>query len=120
MTKSTRADAPEHEVEVEGVDVDHVTRCAHWRSDVDIIALKAPCCSRWFACSDCHDAVMPHRLAKWRSDELEVQAILCGRCRAQLTISAYLSLDADDPRCPKCAARFNQRCSLHHHLYFEV
>ena len=35
-----------HGEEVHGVDVDPETRCAHWRSPLDIIAIQFKCCGR--------------------------------------------------------------------------
>jgi uncharacterized CHY-type Zn-finger protein len=34
-----------------------------------------------------------------------------------LTILQYLNCQA---ACPACRARFNPRCELHYHLYFEM
>jgi uncharacterized CHY-type Zn-finger protein len=34
-----------------------------------------------------------------------------------LTIRQYLNCQAV---CPACWARFNPRCALHYHLYFEI
>jgi uncharacterized CHY-type Zn-finger protein len=44
-------------------------------------------------------------------------ALLCGACGAELTIREYLNYQAV---CPACRARFNPRCELHYHLYFEM
>src|SRR5712664_59058 len=42
--------------EVRGVEVDAQTRCVHYRSTVDIVAIKMRCCGVYYACKDCHIA----------------------------------------------------------------
>lgn len=105
--------SPTHEVH--GVDLDPQTRCAHWHSPLDVIAIKAPCCDRYYACKDCHAALADHPLRPWPRDARATPAILCGVCRQELTIDEYLACDST---CPHCAAAFNPGCRHHHHLYF--
>ncbi len=100
---------------VSGVDVDEKTRCEHYHSDLDIIAIRLKCCGEFYACKECHDVLADHPLESWPRTAFDTRAILCGNCSAQLTISAYLECNS---RCPECAAEFNPRCSLHHHFYF--
>ena len=104
-------------VEVRGISVDRRTGCIHYRSTLDVIAIKHRCCQVWYACIECHNGLADHASDVWRYDEFENHAILCGMCGAKLTISQYL---ANSSRCPSCRAAFNPGCSLHHHLYFEV
>jgi uncharacterized CHY-type Zn-finger protein len=101
---------------VRGVDLDDATRCAHWRSSLDIVALKMRCCGVYWACRDCHDALADHPAAVWPRAEWQTPAVLCGACGTELSIAAYL---ACDDTCPACAAPFNPGCKLHRHLYFE-
>ena len=108
-------DRPAPKPPVLGVGIDRNTRCAHYRSDSDIIAIKIRCCGEFYACKECHDELAGHPLQQWAEAEYETRAILCGKCDALLTISEYL---ASGSRCPKCDAAFNPRCSLHHHHYF--
>lgn len=106
-----------HGVEVHGVDVDAETRCAHYHSELDIIAIRFRCCGRWFPCHACHAASTEHEPLVWSIDERDTQAILCGGCGHQLTIAAYL---ASGSRCPSCRRSFNPGCTRHSHLYFET
>ncbi len=101
---------------VHGLDLDPQTRCRHWRSPLDIVALKMRCCGLYWACRDCHYAMAGHPAALWPPETFDTPAILCGACGGELTIRAYL--DCDD-RCPKCGAGFNPGCRLHRGLYFE-
>jgi uncharacterized CHY-type Zn-finger protein len=102
--------------EVKGMDVDPQTRCRHYRSPIDIIAIKFKCCGGWFPCFECHAALSDHQAAVWPLDEYDQRAILCGNCRYQLTVSEYLDCRSV---CPKCLAQFNPGCANHYHLYFE-
>lgn len=100
---------------VRGVDVDAETRCAHYHSPLDIIAIRLRCCGEYYACKECHDALADHALAQWPPDSFGTRAVLCGACGTELAISQYLS---SGNRCPECNAAFNPRCSSHHHFYF--
>lgn len=102
---------------VHGENVDPHTRCAHYHTTVDIIAIKMRCCGRFYACYDCHSSLAGHPPARWTSAELGERAVLCGACRHALTIEEYLDCGY---RCPACQAQFNPRCALHHHLYFDA
>src|SRR5262245_40641317 len=106
-----------HGVEVLGVDVDAETRCAHWNSERDIIAIKFKCCERWYPCFECHTSFADHAAAVWAVNERYVPAVLCGACGHQMLIAEYLNCDST---CPACRAAFNPGCAKHHHLYFEI
>jgi uncharacterized CHY-type Zn-finger protein len=99
-----------------GVELDDETRCAHWRSPRDVVALKMRCCGDYYACRDCHDAVAGHPAALWPHAEWERNAVLCGVCGVEMSVTAYL---ACEDRCPACEAAFNPGCRLHRNLYFE-
>lgn len=100
-----------------GVAVDGETRCAHYRSPRDIVAIKMKCCDTWYACVECHAALARHAVQRWPRAEWSERAVLCGACGTEMTICDYLeSGDA----CPACHAAFNPGCRDHHHLYFEV
>ncbi len=105
-----------HGVPVYGVDVDAQTRCAHYHSDVDVIAIKFPCCSRFYPCHLCHDTVADHAAKRWPVADFDQEAVLCGACGNLLTINTYLS---GDSTCPHCLAHFNPGCKTHRHLYFK-
>lgn len=102
---------------VNGLDIDSATRCAHYHSDIDVIAIRFKCCGKWFACYECHEAVADHDPAVWPKEEQDQKAILCGVCGHQLTIDEYFNSNST---CPDCRARFNPGCANHYHLYFEI
>ena len=100
-----------------GIEVDAQTRCAHWRSPLDIVAIKMRCCGEWYACAECHAALACHDIQVWPRAEWAEEAILCGACSHQLAIETYAG---GDHHCPACGAPFNPGCRHHHHLYFEA
>ncbi len=100
---------------VHGPTVDDETRCVHYRTPLDIIAIKFKCCGRYYPCHLCHQETESHAARQWPADEQDAQAILCGACKTELTISAYRATD----NCPNCSAPFNPACALHADLYFE-
>ena len=106
-----------HGVPVSGVDVDPETRCAHYRGDRDVVALRFGCCETYFPCFRCHDAVADHEREPWPRARFDEPAVLCGVCGTELTAEAYL--DLDEHECPRCGAAFNPGCVDHAHLYFE-
>ena len=102
---------------VRGIDIDGRTGCAHYRSELDIIAIKFKCCLTYYSCFYCHQLEARHPARVWLQAEFDEKAVLCGACGAELTIRQYLNCQAV---CPVCRARFNARCALHHHFYFET
>ena len=104
-----------HGEEVTGVDVDAQTRCAHYNSELDIIAIKFKCCERWFPCFECHKERADHKAETWPPEAWNEAAILCGVCGHQMTINEYM---ASNNTCPKCKAGFNPGCANHYELYF--
>ncbi|NOT73354.1 MAG: hypothetical protein HOP08_00400 [Cyclobacteriaceae bacterium] len=96
--------------------IDHQTRCTHYHSSVDIIAIKFKCCDRYYPCFECHEEVAGHAPEKWKEDERDTKAVLCGVCGHELTIQEYFSSNHE---CPECHSSFNPRCQLHYHLYFD-
>ena len=100
-----------------GIELDAETRCLHYRSELDIIAVKMACCGVYYACKDCHNALAGHGTKVWPRLEWGAPAILCGACGLELTIHEYM--DSND-WCPRCAARFNPGCRNHYHFYFAV
>ncbi len=99
-----------------GLDLDAQTRCAHWHSALDIVAIRMKCCGVFYACKDCHEALADHPIQTWPRGEWNEKAVLCGACGTELTINQYLD---SDNRCPACGAGFNPGCRGHHHFYFE-
>lgn len=100
---------------VKGVNVDSETRCEHWHSELDIIAIKFRCCGEYYSCFDCHAALVGHPPVTWPAEAFQEHAVLCGACDFELTIEDYF---ASGNKCPNCAAAFNPNCERHYHLYF--
>ena len=99
---------------VRGPAIDAQTRCVHYGSALDVVALRAPCCDAWYPCHLCHAAVADHPLEVIPRAEHQLPAALCGVCRATMTVPEYLAADS----CPGCGAAFNPGCATHAHLYF--
>lgn len=105
-----------HSLPIKGIDVDAETRCSHYHSEIDRIAIKFYCCGEYFPCFECHQAVGCGHHQVWPKEESAQKAVLCGSCGYELTIEEYLQCESS---CPNCSAAFNPGCSLHKHLYFE-
>jgi uncharacterized CHY-type Zn-finger protein len=104
-------------IDVKGKIVDEHTRCMHYYSSRDIIAIRMKCCSEYYACIDCHTETADHAASVWPAAEFDVKAVLCGECYHELTIAEYLQ---SGHQCPFCKANFNPGCSNHYHYYFAV
>ena len=103
-------------IKLKGLLVDEETRCEHYHSELDIVAIKFKCCETFYPCYLCHNVCEDHEPKRWSSEELDEKAILCGSCRNVLSIREYLNTDS----CPNCNKQFNPRCSNHYHLYFDL
>src|SRR5699024_1549215 len=79
---------------VYGVAVDHQTRCTHYRQDFDVVAIKHFCCQKYFPCHLCHDELADHPAQVWPTDRFNDDAILCGVCGHELSVTNYLATDA--------------------------
>lgn len=104
-------------INVYGKPVDNQTRCVHWHSKLDIIAIKFKCCEKYYPCFSCHEETADHDPKVWPKAEFDTKGILCGVCGTELTIKEYMG---SNNTCPKCKADFNPGCSKHYHLYFET
>jgi uncharacterized CHY-type Zn-finger protein len=104
-------------VRIFGKPIDTQTRCIHWHSSLDIIAIKFKCCDKYFPCYSCHEETSTHQAQVWPITEFDTKAILCGECGTELSINDYMGCNNT---CPKCSSLFNPGCSKHYHLYFEV
>lgn len=102
---------------VKGSTVDAFTRCLHYHSPLDVVAIKFKCCDEYYACFSCHEEVADHPHQVWTKNEFQEKAILCGACKTEMTIRQYL--DASN-HCPNCQTAFNPNCSKHYHLYFDI
>jgi len=96
--------------------VDDQTRCVHYRSELDVVAIRFACCGDYYPCHLCHEEAASHPAGRWPVGARSEKAVLCGVCGVELTIADYLGTTA----CPRCAAAFNPGCALHAHLYFDL
>jgi uncharacterized CHY-type Zn-finger protein len=101
--------------QVRGVNIDAQTRCAHYRTALDIIAVKMKCCGAYYACKDCHEELADHPIEVWPQSEWAQLAVLCGACGNEMSIEKYI---ADESKCPACNAAFNPGCRNHYQFYF--
>jgi uncharacterized CHY-type Zn-finger protein len=104
-------------VTVKGKIIDEHTRCVHYHSALDVIAIKFKCCNEYYSCYYCHEEEVDHQHQAWPKNEFDKKAILCGNCNNEMTIGEYL---ASNDHCLHCDAAFNPGCQNHHHLYFEI
>jgi uncharacterized CHY-type Zn-finger protein len=98
-----------------GSPVDEQTRCTHYRTPLDVVAIKFRCCLEYYPCHLCHEESAGHPAVQWPVEEQDAEAVLCGVCRTELSAREYLAVHD----CPRCAAPFNPGCRLHADLYFE-
>lgn len=104
-------------IKVKGQTIDNQTRCVHYQSNLDIIAIKFKCCNEYYPCFSCHEEAANHPHQTWGKAEFDTLAILCGVCKQELTIHQYMKSDSI---CLYCQAEFNPKCRNHYHLYFDT
>ncbi|WP_084599276.1 CHY zinc finger protein [Pontibacillus chungwhensis] len=97
--------------------VDEETRCVHYHTSKDVVAIKFYCCRTYYPCYKCHDETCEHPIRRWPKTKFEETAILCGHCQSQFSINTYLSAPFT---CPHCKHAWNEGCALHYHIYFEA
>lgn len=102
-------------VTVGGEPVDGACRCVHYRSELDVVAIRLACCDVYFPCFRCHDEAVEHARLRWTPAEADERAILCGACGTRLRIRTYRAVT----ECPECSHAFNPGCRLHEELYFD-
>ncbi len=95
--------------------VDDQTRCEHYHSSLDVIAIKFKCCDTWYACHQCHEEMAGHRAEPWPVGSDGEFAVYCGVCRHTMRIKEYLTCHNT---CPQCGVPFNPKCANHYPLYF--
>ncbi len=103
-------------ITIKGKTIDDLTRCEHYHSPLDIIAIKFKCCNEYYPCYYCHQGTSDHLVQVWKKNEHSTKAIFCGICKHEMTIKQYLTCDN---KCPFCNNKFNPNCSNHYHFYFE-
>jgi uncharacterized CHY-type Zn-finger protein len=104
-------------VEINGIDVDPETRCAHYHGVTDIIALKFKCCGKWFPCHLCHEELAQHGAIVWEEQEFDELVVFCGNCGQRMSAREYLGCNST---CPNCRQSFNPDCAKHALYYFAV
>ena len=114
----------EREVEgnpVRGIEVDPETRCAHYGTERDVVAIRFACCDAYHPCFRCHQAVADHPTERLPVGSSE-SAVLCGVCGTGLTPSEFVEGDDEDGdhACPECEADFNPGCADHYDRYFDL
>ncbi|MBO1001984.1 CHY zinc finger protein [Pseudogracilibacillus auburnensis] len=102
---------------IKGPVIDQETRCTHYHTELDRIAIKFYCCQTYFPCHLCHEEAGCGETQVWPQDKFDQKAILCGACGKELTINTYLK---GTNKCPTCQAAFNPNCKLHEKLYFAI
>lgn len=100
--------------QVHGPVVDAQTRCVHYAGPRDVVAIRMHCCDRYYPCHRCHAECEDHLLTPVPAALADQPGVLCGVCRAQLTVTDYRAASA----CPVCGAGFNPGCRIHDRLYF--
>jgi uncharacterized CHY-type Zn-finger protein len=106
----------EFAVPVAGVGMDGETRCAHYATERDVIAIRFPCCDTYYPCHACHVALTDHDPEPIPRGAFGEPGVLCGVCGATLSVTAYLESGHE---CPACGAAFNPGCEAHYDRYFE-
>lgn len=99
-----------------GRTVDGQTRCVHYHSPVDVVAIRFKCCGKWYPCYRCHDECERHAIVRWETREFGERSVLCGVCGRTLAIRDYLGV----PACPHCGSAFNAGCRKHYGIYFAL
>lgn len=66
--------------------IDTETRCRHYFTEEDIIAIKFKCCNKYYPCYKCHNEFEKHAIKRWSEPSFNEKAILCGVCKHELTI----------------------------------
>ncbi|WP_416147958.1 CHY zinc finger protein [Salipaludibacillus sp. HK11] len=107
----------QNNIEVKGKLVDNETRCEHYHSERDRIAIKFKCCNTYYSCIYCHEERTNHPVVRWEKIDFKQQAVLCGSCGIEISIDDYLHTPE---HCPTCKLSFNPGCKNHHHFYFEI
>lgn len=102
---------------IKGSVIDKETRCIHYHTEVDRIAIKFYCCLTYFPCHLCHEEAGCGDMQVWPRDKFDQKGILCGACGKELTINTYLQ---GTNKCPTCQTAFNPNCKLHEKLYFAI
>jgi uncharacterized CHY-type Zn-finger protein len=119
---------------VRGVEVGPETRCVHYDTERDVVALRFACCEAFYPCFKCHETAADHP-AERLPVESEASAVLCGVCGTELTPKEFVEGEqtdglrtskdersesfGSDHECPECGVGFNPGCADHYERYFD-
>ena len=92
---------------INGLLVDNESRCQHYHSPLDIVALKCYDCQKYYACYQCHDHIEDHRFRAYPCHIRQDKVVICGVCLHEMTIENYQKSIS----CSHCHSRFNPACS---------
>lgn len=98
--------------QIRGIDVDAEGRCAHYHTELDVVANRCTLCGEFWACHECHAELAGHSFGRVGEG---VPAVMCGVCGLIMDHATYVAA----PCCPSCGHAFNPRCLLHAHKYFQ-
>lgn len=51
--------------------IDKETRCTHYHSFLDVIAIKFKCCNKYYPCYKCHEEHESHAIKRWTEKEFD-------------------------------------------------
>ncbi|MDF8375009.1 hypothetical protein G9401_05360 [Weissella paramesenteroides] len=111
LSKQPSSDKNDVSIVIHGIQLDSDGRCLHYHTNNDIVALKCAQCHQYFACYQCHDAIMSHEFMPANPED---KSVMCGVCHHIMNYQDY-----SQNSCPNCHHAFNPRCALHHEIYFE-
>lgn len=108
---------------IKGILVDEDSRCKHWHSKLDVIALKFKCCPAvYYSCYSCHEETNPadHVVEKYDLvADKNKNLVICGICKTEMTFDQYKNLEEDGIlKCYNCKSHFNPGCKYHYQAYF--
>ncbi|MEQ9413327.1 MAG: CHY zinc finger protein, partial [Cyclobacteriaceae bacterium] len=64
-------------MKIRGKIIDQETRCVHYHSPNDVIAIKFKCCQQYYPCYQCHEEDVDHSPEVWASSDFDRKAVWC-------------------------------------------
>lgn len=101
-------------IKIYGGLLDQASRCRHYHTVLDIVALKCFACRNYYACYKCHDSLEAHPYQAYPDNRVADKVVICGVCKEEMTIAEYRS----SKTCPNCQSAFNPACGKHDAIYF--
>ncbi|MFD0994755.1 putative CHY-type Zn-finger protein [Pseudoclavibacter chungangensis] len=78
---------------VRGRTVDDETRCVHYATVLDVVAIRFHCCDAYWPCAECHEEGAGHEAVRVPVADRDRPGILCGVCRHELSVTTYLRVE---------------------------